>query len=162
MMKMAIVEAVTHESLVHISQSRVANFFNLIYKNKKIKKNLCFQVDLTVKPILTGTKNLWFKNIKVKDGPTEILIELAASCSGYQSRPLNWDLSRFKGELIIELDSLLLNEWFRFLSLKQIFNSIILASLSYLIGFLEFYPFITLRTLADLNPTSHKVCSKPN
>ena len=124
MMKMAIVEAVTHESIVHISQSRVANFFFFfklfiqiffIYVYKKIKnKNLCFQVDLTVKPILTGTKNLWFKNIKVKDGPTEILIELAASCSGYQYRPLNWDLSRFMGELIIELNSLLLNEWFRF------------------------------------------------
>ena len=58
------------------------------------------------------------------------------------------------GELIIELNSLLLNEWFRFV--------IILASLSYLIGFLEVYPFITLRTLLDLNPKSHKECSKPN
>ena len=48
------------------------------------------------------------------------------------------------------------------LSLKQTFNSTILASLSYLIGFLEVYPFITLRTLLDLNPKSHKECSKPN
>ena len=33
MMKMAIVEAVTHESIVHISQSRVANFFFFFFLN---------------------------------------------------------------------------------------------------------------------------------